>query len=127
MPGNFFAGKNGSATINGTIRYCKKWVLEDDAGEHDTTNMDSEVAGDGSSWREFIGGFVSGTLSMDCVLDPTLSRPVRGAQVTYTAVVGGGYGFSGNAIFKGSSSAQDVEGVAMITYRLRLTGPPTVV
>lgn len=127
MPGTFYAGKDGSASIGGVTQYCRKWELSEEAGEHDVTNMRTVAAADGSKWREFIGGFVNGTLTMDCVHDPTLSRGVRGSTVTYTAVVGDSYGFSGNGVLRRSRTYTDVDGVAMISYEIRLTGSPTVV
>ena len=126
LSGNFYAGKGGSASIDGTTLYGKSWTMGENVDEIKVTNFESPTVGD-EKWHEFLGGFVGAQASIDCIGDPTLTLPARGSTIPFALGIGGGHSISGSMVLLGIDHKTDVEGVYLQSFKGRVTGPPTLV
>src|SRR5262245_28454421 len=94
MPGTFFNGKDGSATVAGQLLPTSKWRVGTNRDNHDTTVMQGS-ANDALAWRDFIAGYKGGEVEMEGPYDPSVGLPYNSATATYVLLIGSTYQVSG--------------------------------
>src|SRR5215471_18995951 len=112
----FFAGKDSHVTLNGVLQFMTRVEISEEAGLIDVTNSESPTAADGSRYRERLGGFVDGELTLECVHDPTLARPVRGTIMPYVWNIGGGHSIQQQIMLMRARTYTSIEDAARVAY-----------
>jgi hypothetical protein len=123
LSGTYFAGKSGSATVDGVLLPAKSWDDEVETDEIDVTNFLSVPADPNAvAMREFLGGFSRGTFALEGAMDPTLTYPKEGSTVPFIGKIGATYTVSGEMVVRRSRYGTNIDGHATFRIEGRRTG-----
>lgn len=118
MPYTFYAGKNAWVIIGGTRYPMKEWSIAIENTRIDVTNFESE-----GSFREFLAGFTSGTVTCKGPFAPAMGGPTPGATVSFELGIGGSFKFSiDNCALTNVKYSTGVDGAAEIELTAMTSG-----
>ena len=121
---NKFTGKNGSIVVAGNTHHVTSWEAEVTAEAVDVTDSSS------GSYREFIQGLVTGTLTADFVYNaatpPHGFGILRGVTAVFTGTMGdAGDTISGSVLFTSVRYRTPIEGRVEFSINGQFTGSIT--